>query len=807
MLTVVPTETTKRITTLMAVTVGLLGGGAGPLPAQHMESACPLEVPAASGELTGPGEVPEPAWDLRCIELHPAAAGGDSRGVVSLRPAPSPFGVSVTPEGRHRWLLTARLEGLPDPASLGPYTTYVAWAAPLELDPVARLGEVGDGVVELGEVDFSKYLVMISAEASADVTEREGPLVLRGRSPSSRMEPHDLLTLAPSAEEPPPERGRRGEPAEHGERGEPAPHAEHADPGEHAAHAAPSDGTHGAWSMPPRYPGVPMLPGMESLAPDVSPLTLHPDAGPGPPDAPDGLAPPRVRESEVVALPDGGTLDLTAGFVRRELKDLELDMLAFNGQHPGPLIRVEAHSTIFVNFRNETPLPTAIHWHGVRLDNRFDGVPGVTQEAVPPGGSFRYTVYFPDAGIYWYHPHHREDVQQELGLYGNLMVEAPEPDHYAPVNREEVLMLDDLLLDEGGMVPHGLEAANFGLMGRFGNLLLVNGRPEHRVRARRGEVVRFHLTNAASTRTFNLSFRRVHRDPPGEEPAGNPPEEGGDGAAAPADGAVLPVKVLATDVGRFEREVMVESVVLAPAERYVVDVLFEEPGEYEIVNHVQGINHRMGVFLEERTPLGTVTVEDRAPAEDHREAFQELRANEKVTAEIDRYRDRFDAPVDHELVLALDAEDLPLVVEEAMRYDWVYPHPVEWTGTMPMMNWALSARDLRWTLREPATGRENMDIDWRFRVGDVVKIRIHNDRSGVHAMHHPIHVHGQRFLVLEQDGVANPNLAWKDTVLLPPGSTTDILLEISNPGRWMVHCHIAEHLEAGMKFVFDAEGT
>lgn len=120
---------------------------------------------------------------------------------------------------------------------------------------------------------------------------------------------------------------------------------------------------------------------------------------------------------------------------------------------------------------------------------------------------------------------------------------------------------------------------------------------------------------------------------------------------------------------------------------------------------------------------------------------------------------------------------------------------------MPMMNWATTAKEVRWILRDPATGLENDQIDWIFDLGDVVKVRIHNDRSAFHAMQHPIHIHGQRFLVLSQDGVPNDNLAWKDTVLLPVGSTTDILLELSNPGRWMVHCHIAEHLESGMKAV------
>ena len=117
-----------------------------------------------------------------------------------------------------------------------------------------------------------------------------------------------------------------------------------------------------------------------------------------------------------------------------------------------------------------------------------------------------------------------------------------------------------------------------------------------------------------------------------------------------------------------------------------------------------------------------------------------------------------------------------------MLYDWIYFNPVEWSGTMPIMNWLTTSNEVTWLLRDSVTGAENMAIDWNFQVGDVVKIRLVNNRDAWHAMQHPLHIHGQRFLVLDQDGVRNNNLVWKDTVLLPTGTTTDILLEISNPG-------------------------
>jgi len=701
-----------------------------------------------------------PASDLNCIDLFSTTRGGDAAGVVEVRRPWSPYGVTVTPEGRHRHELVAHLARLPDPATLGPYTAYVAWATPLTLDPVTRLAEVRNGRNELGEVALNKYLVWVTAEASADVTERAGPLVVRGRSPSSRMEAHDLLALAPSAEE-----GRTmGMDMEMAQ-------------------------SEGEWTMPPMYEGVPMLPGVMNSRPRVTPSRPTLDAA----------SLPLAEARQLVSLPDGGTLDLTAGFVRKEVGDRTIVMMAFNGQIPGPLIEVGEASTIFVNFRNETSLPTAVHWHGIRLDNRFDGVPGVTQDPVLPGESFRYQIHFPDPGIYWYHPHHREDVAQELGLAGNMLVEPLDSEYYNDVQHEEVVMLDDLLLGEDDVVPFGEESSNYMLMGRFGNVFLTNGETEYGLDVEAGDIARFHFTNVSNTRTFNLGFR----------------------STSTPDAPPLPIKVIGSDVSRFERESMTESVVIAPAERYVVEVLFPEGGAYALTNQVQGINHRQGLFLEERVTMGTVAVSGAGAGRDvepgasgagtslpesHAD-FHSLRTHQTVVTDIDRYRNDFDRAPDHELLLTLEVDSLPMAIEQSMNLDWVYFNPVEWTGTMPVMNWATSGSQVEWLLRDPRTGAENMDIGWRFEVGDVVKIRVTNDRAAFHAMQHPLHIHGQRFLVLEQNGVVNENLVWKDTVLLPTGTTTDILLELSNPGRWMVHCHIAEHLESGMKFVFDVEGS
>ncbi|HET7024384.1 MAG TPA: multicopper oxidase family protein [Gemmatimonadales bacterium] len=506
--------------------------------------------------------------------------------------------------------------------------------------------------------------------------------------------------------------------------------------------------------------GMIMLPGLVGLAPPVAPFL--PGAGVDPSTV------PLARPSVIVPLKNGDTLDLTAGLLRRTIRDRTFVMYGFNGQVPGPLIKVAQNATITVRFHNRLDLPSTVHWHGVRLDNRSDGVPGVTQDPVPPGGDFTYTVHFPDAGIYWYHPHVREDIEQAMGLYGNVMVASPDTAYYSPADRDVALMLSDLLIHADTLIPFGKEAPDFVLMGRVGNVALVNGEPDYQLTVHRGEVVRFFLTDVASARTWNLSI-------PG-----------------------VPLKVLASDVGRFEREEMVPSVILAPAERYVVAAEFDRPGRYPIINAVQAIDHYRGEFDAQVDTLGWVTVDSTPAFPDYTAAFKVLRANPAVSAEIAKYRQYFDRPPDKRITLTVATSALPLPTVQFMSVDTAYFHPIEWTDGMPEMNWLSTAKEVRWILRDDSTGAENEAIDWHVPQGSVVKLRIFNDPHSFHPMQHPIHLHGQRMLVVSRNGVPTRDLVWKDTVLIPVGSTVDVLIDASNPGAWMLHCHIAEHLGSGM---------
>src|SRR6478736_3113191 len=249
---------------------------------------------------------------------------------------------------------------------------------------------------------------------------------------------------------------------------------------------------------------------------------------------------PQAVPTQVVDLADGDTFELRIAPVAKRIGDATVRMLAYNGSIPGPTLRVPQGSELIVDVENQGDMEATVHWHGLRLENRFDGT-HETQEAIPVGGRYSARVAFPDPGLYWYHPHIREDYNQEMGLYGNVIVVPSDPDYWPPVHRELALTLDDVLIEDGQIAPFSPDETTYAAMGRFGNVLLVAGEPELALTAQTGEVVRLYLTNTANTRVFRVAL-------PGAR-----------------------MKLVGGDSGRHEHEKFVDSVILAPSERAIVD--------------------------------------------------------------------------------------------------------------------------------------------------------------------------------------------------------------------------------------------
>jgi FtsP/CotA-like multicopper oxidase with cupredoxin domain len=574
------------------------------------------------------------------------------------------------------------------------------------------------------------------------------------------------------------------------------------------------------------------------------------------PTDPSGL--PEAGRPALVELAHGDTLDLTVGPVAKRLGDTTVRMLGYNGSIPGPTLTVRQGSEIIVHVTNHGDLDTTVHWHGLRLENKYDGVPHETQAPIPVGGEFTYRIQFPDAGLYWYHPHIREDYTQELGLYGNIVVAPAEPDYWPPVDRDFILTLDDLLVEDGKVAPFSPTETSYAAMGRFGNVFLTGGDPDLRLEARVGEVVRLWLTNTANTRVFNVRLAGAR------------------------------MKLIGGDSGRCEQEEFIEGVVLAPSERSVVDVLVDQPGELALEHHTPDRTYR----------LATVTVtEERTAPSPAPDEFAVLRRAPELAAEREQLDRWLDAPPDKILALVAQMDDPAAMPADAGPVTYVCPmhpevtsdepgrcpkcgmkllataapvtyvcpmHPevtsdqpgrcpkcgmkllaaasvpqptataaaaameehgghaaghdhgghhgeahgtaegIEWEDDMVEVNRLTTTATMHWKFLDRTSGADSPAIDWQFTVGDRVKIRLVNEMDSDHPMHHPFHLHGAgRFLVLARDGVPEPNLVWKDTVLVRTGQVVDILFDVSNPGLWMAHCHIAEHMQSGMMFSFN----
>lgn len=431
----------------------------------------------------------------------------------------------------------------------------------------------------------------------------------------------------------------------------------------------------------------------------------------------------------------------------------------YNGQAPGPVLRVKQGERLNVRLLNQLDHPTTIHWHGLRLDNAMDGVPGLTQAAVEPGQSFDYSFVCPDAGTFWYHPHKMASEQIARGLHGMLIVDEVDPPE---VDQDLVLVFDDWRLQRDGQI----HAESFGEIaerahgGRYGNVYTLNGQQDHRVNARAGERLRLRLCNVSNANIFGLRINQ-HR-----------------------------MRVIALDgqpVDPFEAKD--DFLIIGTGQRADVIVdLTEKPGTARPIT-VRALQHEFTV--------GQIAY------------HQTERARDSVLAD-----DVVLEPNPLSTSLAHDAAEKVFLHMDGGAMGGMRGARVNQT------NYRIGDLVERFGYVWAFNGHAGMPKEPLFRVktGTTVELTFNNATGWPHAMH----VHGHHFKHLSSMPAQNAsrgsgsgnmsyqvpvlNPGWRDTILTAPREAVKIGFVADNPGKWMMHCHMLEHHEGGMATWFEVTG-
>ncbi len=385
---------------------------------------------------------------------------------------------------------------------------------------------------------------------------------------------------------------------------------------------------------------------------------------------------------------------------------------AYNGQVPGPEIRLKLGETLRLNFKNNLPESTTIHFHGVRVPNAMDGVPGVTQDPIPPGGSFVYEFTPKDAGTFWFHPHVRSAEQVERGLYGILVVEDPADPKY---DLDQVMVLDDWRLTKDSQVDSRF-MTRMDLMhdGRWGNVIAVNGKLDYKLKIKPGSRLRLRLINTSNGRIYQLYFGR------------------------------LKAQAVAVDGMKVKETFDPNSYQLAPGNRLDVEILLPKVEDTYVISDV---------FTRKINNLITIETRGEPTKPDTTEV--------PLASKVPKWSDALNLPSDK--VYYLNAR-------RGGKYG------IEWT-----------INDKAYPDYDPVT----------LKLNSFNKIKFVN-QSG---RFHPMHLHGQFFKVLTRNGQPAAEPYWRDTVILGPKEEVELGIVPLDEGKWVNHCHILEHAEAGMMTV------
>jgi FtsP/CotA-like multicopper oxidase with cupredoxin domain len=414
----------------------------------------------------------------------------------------------------------------------------------------------------------------------------------------------------------------------------------------------------------------------------------------------------------------------------------------YDGTVPGPTLRVKQGEELKVRLVNDLQEPTTVHWHGLRLPNAMDGVPKLTQAPIAPGESFDYHFAPPDAGTFWYHTHFLSSEQLARGLYGVLVVEEREP---VEIDRDLMLVVDDWrLMDDGAVEPSFGNFHDAMMAGRLGQYITLNSQDTLNVPVKTNERLRLRIVNTANARIFQLRIaRHVAR-------------------VMAVDGQPCPPEIAPNGLLR-----------LAPGNR--VDLFLDatlEPGSRAPIL----VDDLRGGELE----LGALVYDPGAPV-------RPAPLGEPKSLPANPLPQKLDFANALRLDVPLDGGGMSMMMGRMMS-----------RGGGAFAGYGIAPQERIWALAGVASTGHDGPPMFRVERGRTVVLNFVNRGAFSHAMH--VHGHHFRHLNRSDDGFAP---YWLDTVIVDVDRAERIAFVADNPGKWMLHCHMIEHMAAGMAAWFE----
>lgn len=526
----------------------------------------------------------------------------------------------------------------------------------------------------------------------------------------------------------------------------------------------------------------------------------------------------------------GSEFDLTLSEMPVNITGRRRIATVVNNAMPGPLLRLREGSDVTIRVHNRLPETSSIHWHGLKLPNAMDGVPGLTFAGIPAGETFTYRFPAIQSGTYWYHSH--SGMQEQTGLFGSMIIEPEKPDpfHY---DREYVVHLSDWTDEDPMTIVANLkqqgdyynyqrrtlgtfigDARRDGFSAALNDRLmwggmrmspndimdvtgavytfLVNGLPpaaNWTAAFRPGERIRLRFINSAAMTTFDvripgLALTIVQADGTNVEPV--TVEEFRIGVAETYDVIVQPDDRAYTLFAQAQDRSGYARATLSPRPGLVAEVPAMDPPPLRSMADMgmagmdmsgggtgmsHGMSHDMAGMAMPSTAVNASGVDPKTlrgqPAVDNVVSMPMSRQDEAGTGLDGNGR----KTLRYSQLKSLEPAVYVLVPGRDIEFHL--------TGNMERWTWGFDGK--KFSEAPPV----------KVALGETARFVLINDTM----MEHPIHLHGFLFTVENGQGDSQP---LKHTVNVKPGERLGLIYTADTPGHWAFHCHLMFHMEMGM---------